>query len=509
MFWRNRVVKYTISFTTVFILIFFLYVSIADTYDQKTSIDEVIQELQESAQRDDTISEQSNELLIEKLETFLIDYDHSIRVNHRSQLIFIGIICSLIIVLFGVYFSKQISAPLNHVIQSTRKIIDGDYNIKLPMESNDEIGQLAMAFNRMSRQLGNQMETLLQEKDILFSIIGSMKDGVLTINLDGEIIISNPQADEFIDDFHFEAGSPNQKQLPEELNELFDSVIEKGTAQTFQVNIQGRDWDIVITPLHRNNIVQGAVTIVRDVTESTQLDQLRETFIANVSHELRTPISLMRGYSEAIIDGVAETIDEQVELAQIIHSESERMGRLVNELLDLTRLKSGHLDLNIQSHSVHDFIEKVVRKFAQRLDENRLSFKLHIDHDVDQLMFDYDRLEQVLTNLIDNAIKHTLENGEISLEIAKIGDQICFELSDTGEGISLEDLPFVFERFYMADKSRATNQVVKKGTGLGLSIVKQIIEAHRGTISVQSKLGEGTTFKFFLPTRYKNKQDIC
>ncbi len=207
----------------------------------------------------------------------------------------------------------------------------------------------------------------------------------------------------------------------------------------------------------------------------------------------------MQGYSEAIIDGVTETVEDQRELAQVIHDESERMARLVNELLDLTRLKSGHLDLNVEDHSVVDFINKVVRKFANRLTENQLTFKLEINADVDQLSFDYDRMEQVFTNLIDNAIKHTLEQGELILQISKQADQIQFELTDTGQGIPVEDLPFIFERFYMADKSRAKTKRSKQGTGLGLAIVKQIIEAHQGMITVQSKLGIGTTIKISLP----------
>ena len=498
MFWRNRIAKDGLSFLTLFILVYSLFGFLFFSIKENQLIDEANQELQAIVDRVNE-SDQIDHQIAEEIEHFIIDHDASLHANYKQFYIFTGLLFCLLIGLFGFYISRRISAPLNQMKNSTRQIIAGQYEIKLPMTSNDDIGQLAMAFNRMSRQLGNQMATLLQEKDILFSIIGSMKDGVMTLNLDGDIIISNTQAKTFIDDFHFEENSLNKSQLPKDFERFFQSVIEQASTQHFEINIQGRDWDIVITPLHRNDNLQGAVAIIRDVTEARQLDQLRETFIANVSHELRTPISLMQGYSEAIIDGVTETVEDQRELAQVIHDESERMARLVNELLDLTRLKSGHLDLSVENHSVVDFITKVVRKFANRLDENQLTFKLEIKEDVNQLSFDYDRLEQVFTNLIDNAIKHTLEQGELILQISKQVDQIQFELTDTGQGIPVEDLPFIFERFYMADKSRAKTKRSKQGTGLGLAIVKQIIEAHQGMITVQSKIGIGTTVKISLP----------
>lgn len=417
----------------------------------------------------------------------------------KWTLILLALFMITVFIVFTTLLSRRISPPLKQIKKSTRQMIDGEFNIKLPMDTHDEIGELAMSFNRMSRQLGNQFSTLLQEKEILFSIIRSMKDGVMTMNLDGDIIISNKEADYFIADFHYEKNSSNIKRLPDEFNQFFQSVIEQGSSQSFETNIQGRDWDIIITPLYRKTIIQGAVAIVRDVTEQRQLDQLRETFIANVSHELRTPISLLQGYSEAIIDEVAETVEEQRQLALVIHDESQRMGRLVNELLDLTRLKSGHLDLNLANHSIGVFIDKVVKKFTNPLKENKLLFSYHISEDITEVLFDYDRMEQVFTNLIDNAIKHTYENGKITLNIFKEKNQIVFILSDTGTGIPKEDLPFIFERFYMADKARSKVNKVKKGTGLGLAIAKQIIEAHRGTIGVQSKHGEGTSFKLTLP----------
>ncbi|WP_253288787.1 ATP-binding protein [Amphibacillus sp. MSJ-3] len=564
MIWRNVVVKYSSAFISVFIILYSALGLSIYHYQKSKLIAETKQQLQISVENiSDYILEKPESLredhelqnlLINEMELLLIDdeeyHDYRIesfsanvsqanhvyldQIDYNNQevmiagidlgddllalyipmsklseqlivlkwtLILIGFFTITTFIIFTFFLSRRISKPLKQMQNSTRQIIGGDFNIKLPIKSHDEIGELAMAFNRMSRQLGNQLANLLQEKEILFSIIRSMKDGVMTMNLDGDIIISNQEADNFIADFHYENDSTNVKRLPDDFNQLFQSVIDKGSSQNFHKNVQGKEWDIIITPLYSETTIRGAVAIVRDVTERYQLDQLRETFIANVSHELRTPIALLQGYSEAIVDEVAETAEEQRELVQVIYDESQRMGRLVNELLDLTRLKSGHLDLNLDSYSINLLVEKVARKFSNRLNESNITFQYEIDKDVPIFECDYDRMEQVFTNLIDNAIKHTQDNGKITLNIYKENNRIIFMLKDTGTGIPKEDLPFIFERFYMADKSRTNVNKGKKGTGLGLAIVKQIIEAHHGTIGVQSKEGEGTTFKFILPIR--------
>lgn len=242
--------------------------------------------------------------------------------------------------------------------------------------------------------------------------------------------------------------------------------------------------------------MRGAVAVVRDVTEERRHDKLRKDFIANVSHELRTPISMLQGYSEAIVDGVTSSDEERKEVAQIIYDESLRMGRLVNELLDLARMEAGFIDLNKETVEVDSYLERIVRKFANYQKEKLLRIEL-VGAEPQQIAnFDPDRIEQVLTNLIHNAIRHTDANGTVQVRYEREANYDVFSVIDTGSGIPEEDLPYVFERFYKADKAR-TRQ--RGGTGLGLAIAKNIIEAHTGMITVQSKLGEGTTFRFLIP----------
>jgi two-component system sensor histidine kinase ResE len=234
------------------------------------------------------------------------------------------------------------------------------------------------------------------------------------------------------------------------------------------------------------------------MTEERRLDKLRKDFIANVSHELRTPISLLQGYSEAIVDNIAESKEDKNELAQIIHEESLRMGRLVNELLDIARMEAGHIQLNMEPIDVEVFVNRILKKFNGIANENKISLKLTKKLDESMAIVDPDRIEQVFTNLIDNAIRHSENNSYVYISVENNTDKLIVAIKDSGSGIPEEDIPFVFERFYKADKSRERN-TKKKGTGLGLAIAKNIIEAHNGTISVKSKLEKGTTFGFEIP----------
>jgi two-component system sensor histidine kinase ResE len=254
---------------------------------------------------------------------------------------------------------------------------------------------------------------------------------------------------------------------------------------------------VIVSPLYNNNTIRGAVAVVRDMTEERRLDKLRKDFIANVSHELRTPISMLQGYSEAIVDDIAETEEEKKEIARIIYDESLRMGRLVNDLLDLARMEAGHITLHEQSVTIMPFTERVASKFAGVAKEKKISIQFESEVERErELSIDPDKIEQVLTNLIDNAIRHTPGGGEVTVSLNRNTQGYLFFVQDTGSGIPEEDLPFVFERFYKADKARTRG---KAGTGLGLAIARNIVEAHGGHIQVQSKLDQGTTFTFFLP----------
>lgn len=420
-----------------------------------------------------------------------------------TKIIFVAAaIAILLTTIFAFFLSTRITAPLIQMRKAVAGISKGDFVTELPVVSKDEIGDLALAFNRMGKDLQFHIQALRQEKEQLSSIVKSMADGVLTLTRNGEIIISNPPAEHFLQDWLFEEDTSidvDQKDvLPNQLKSLLSKVIESEEGLTQELNIQGRDWVMLMTPLYDNSFVRGAVAVIRDMTEERQLDKLRKDFISNVSHELRTPIALMQGYSEAIVDDIAESKLEKNELAQIIHEESLRMSRLVNELLDIGRMEAGHIELNIEEVNIYDFIERILKKFSNMAEEENIELKLTHLVDQEYVHFDPDRIEQVLTNLIDNAITHTRKSGFVHIKVNSQAKLLTIDVEDNGSGIPEDDLSFIFERFYKADKSRQ-RVTKKKGTGLGLAIAKHLVTAHEGTISVKSKLNEGTTFSFKIP----------
>lgn len=410
-------------------------------------------------------------------------------------------------IFFAVFLSTRITSPLIKMREAAADLTRGEFNTKVPVLTHDELGDLAREFNRMGRQLKYHINALNQEKEQLSSIVNSMADGVITLNRNEDVIVINPPAEKYIEDWYFENNIDpkdlNQK-LPDELRQALQRVIEGESEIVREMHMQGRDYVMLMTPLYDENHVRGAVAVIRDMTEERKLDKLRKDFVANVSHELRTPISLLQGYSEAIVDDVAETKEDKNELAAIIHDESLRMSRLVNELLDLARMEAGHIQLNVETLEIEKYIQRIIKKFQPIAEENQVELKLTMKVEKGEVTFDGDRVEQVFTNLIDNAIRHIGEQGYVHVSVESDESEFRAEIADNGSGIPEEDLPFVFERFYKADKSRTRNKQ-KKGTGLGLAIAKNIIHAHQGKIRVKSKIEQGTTFSFTIPQTKKEK----
>ncbi|MBM7584396.1 two-component system sensor histidine kinase ResE [Bacillus pakistanensis] len=407
-------------------------------------------------------------------------------------------IAIILTTIFAFFLSTRITAPLRKMREAAFEVARGKFDTKVPILTNDEIGELATAFNQMGKQLMFNINALSQEKEQLSSILSSMADGVMTFNRDGTILITNPPAERFLQHWYYEQGAISKEPVPTAVKELLEGVINSEYEQTGEITLQGRSYVLIVSPLYNDKNVRGAVVVVRDMTEERRLDKLRKDFIANVSHELRTPISMLQGYSEAIVDDIAGTEEEKKEIAKIIYDESLRMGRLVNDLLDLARMEAGHISLNKENVVLQSFVERVTNKFHGIAKDKNIQLSFHHESNIADkvIRIDPDRMEQVLTNLIDNALRHTPEKGFVHVNIIPFSHSYRINISDSGSGIPEEDLPFVFERFYKADKARTRG---KSGTGLGLAIAKNIIEAHKGTISVQSKIDHGTTFSIKLP----------
>ncbi|GIN21013.1 MAG TPA: PAS domain-containing sensor histidine kinase [Bacillus bacterium] len=401
--------------------------------------------------------------------------------------------------IFAFFLSTRITAPLRRMREAAFELSKGNFDTRVPFLSHDEIGELAIAFNQMGKRLKFNMNVLRQEKEQLTNILSSMADGVMTFSRDGTILITNPPAERFLQQWPIDGNEANYP-IPPEMAELLERAVADEKEHTGELSIQGRYYVVIVSPLytHDQKSVRGAVAVIRDMTEERRLDKLRIDFVANVSHELRTPIAMLQGYSEAIIDDIAGSEEEKQEIIKIIYDESLRIGRLVNELLDMARMEAGHITLNFEEVDVGVFVERITSKFQTIARDNKIDLKSHIEKEGVLFSLDPDKIEQVLTNLIDNAMRYTHENGKITVTQSVVKGGITISVEDDGTGIPEEDLPFVFERFYKADKARTRGRA---GTGLGLAIAKNIVNTHQGQLTVTSKLGEGTTFTLFLPNR--------
>ncbi|WP_455331312.1 ATP-binding protein [Exiguobacterium profundum] len=406
--------------------------------------------------------------------------------NAGARTIILWTVASAIIVttVFAFFLSTRITAPLRAMRDAVNKTGEGQFDLRLETKTRDEIGELAASFNAMSSQLSKYVNALDRERLQLASILRSMADGVITLDRHANVIVTNPQASPLLQD-----GQPHEVVLS-----LYEEVMEGTSEKTIEVKQDERYYTLTVTPLVGEDDFEGAVVVIRDTSESHRLDKMRTDFVANISHELRTPLVTLQGYSEAIIDGITESDEATKEFASIIYDESLRLARLVNDLLDLARIESGKETMHFTSFDIGDFLTRVMRKFNQMASEKGIRLQTDAPHRL--IEADGDRLEQVFTNLIGNAIAHT-DSGEIRIEVTEETDELRIQLTDTGHGIPKEDLPFVFERFYKADKARTSGS--KTGTGIGLAIVKNVVDAHHGKVSVSSTLGVGTTFEIYLP----------
>lgn len=446
---------------------------------------------------------------------FLLQYvDHWVDDNAyqvKMLFVFTAIIGFLLSTFFAFFLSKKIQQPLLQLKNAADSVSQGNYSIRVNIRSSDEIGELANTFNHMTGQLDKFIHDLNHEKNHLASVLRSMGDSVITFDAEGKIILTNPSGHLLINQWsglelvwqEDQVGAAAYADVPMPMRELFQKVMEEGSDATDKVHVHSNVWSIVMAPLQSKGVVRGAVAVIRNVTEEHKLEKMRRDFVANISHEIRTPLSMLQGYSEALLDDIVVSNEERKELVQVIYDESLRMGRLVNDFLDIARMEAGHVEMNFQEVDLRHVVKRVHRKFQAYAKERGV--KLLSELPRQPLLVkeaDEDRLEQVLTNLLDNALRHTSSGNSIVLSgeentSSHLVPYVQLKVTDEGQGIPTEDLPFIFERFYKADKARKRGS--SSGTGLGLAIVKNMIDLHHGQIIVDSTVGVGTSFTLLLP----------
>ncbi|MCU6711026.1 cell wall metabolism sensor histidine kinase WalK [Paenibacillus sp. J5C_2022] len=428
-------------------------------------------------------------------------------VNRVNQIFFSGTLIALGLTgVLGILLAHTITVPIQGLTRQAEAVADGRFDLKAPVLGEDEIGRLSMAFNVMTIRLKEALSANEEENEKLLSVLSNMSDGVIAADEYGVIMIWNRRALELLD-----AESVQGKELYDVLSLPADKLeqLEQGRVQTILLTkeLQEREagevseslLKVTFTPIHRRDRgVTGTIVVLQDVTEQEKLEQSRRQFVANVSHELRTPLTTIKSYAEALNDGALEERELSERFVGVISNETERMIRLVTDLLHLSRFDSNGAPLRRRPTPIHEMLDEVADRFSFQLRQKSIKASVRVEPGLKTAWVDRDQIDQVLDNLLSNAIKYTLDGGTIKLTAGKSTDGAELEISvkDTGIGIPKKDLARIFDRFYRVDKARSRNM---GGTGLGLSIAREIVKAHGGTISLQSELNEGTTVTFTLP----------
>ncbi len=404
----------------------------------------------------------------------------------------------------SIWLTRSITRPLSDIAVAVQRLAAGSQHVPIKTSSQDEVGLLAATLNHMADQLHAKIAELSEDRAQLLAMLTSMVEGVLVLDYRGHVLQVNPALERMLGITRAEArGRPCADVFRhQQLNELVSAILSTRTNQ---------EDEIVLTPtgrcLHVQASVAGgereneacAVLVFHDITELRRLEKIRKDFVANVSHELRTPLTSIKGYVEALLDGAKDDPEVSTKFLGIILTQSDRLNLIIEDLLELSKIESGRVSFKQDPIDIRNVIERTLSMIKPLADKKGHRLVSVIDDQLPTLAGDEDRLVQVLTNLLDNAVKYTPEQGTITVAAHSTPQQLELSVTDTGIGIPEQDRPRVFERFYRVDKARSREL---GGTGLGLAIVKHIVEGHGGQVWVEGNHPSGSRFVVRLPIRH-------
>lgn len=398
-------------------------------------------------------------------------------------------------VLLSVLLSKTLITPIERLTEGAEEVAAGDFSHKIEVDSRDEIGVLTSTFNDMAGQLQDTIREVENERNKLGTLFLHMTDGVVAFDRQGEIIQSNPAAEEMLGRKLPIGGEVGYDALFGDIATL-PQVLEPGS----QGYVAGsrrlgeRSLELLLAPFDRD---RGVLVVIHDVTGRNKTEEMRKEFVANVSHELRTPLTNIHSYAETLVDSAgAVPAETEKSFLNVILSESQRMAHIVQDLLTLSRFDSGRSELNLTTFSFADAIESMVNANLMEAQRHGHTLTTTLEPGLPEITADRERITQVMMNVVSNAIKYTPDGGTIQVSAGQAGDRVWLEVADNGIGIPKADRSRIFERFYRVDKARSRES---GGTGLGLSIAKEIIDQHRGDIRIVDKAEPGLTIRAELP----------
>ena len=424
----------------------------------------------------------------------------AIQINIRQvqqTIIIFTLIAAIVAILLAMWIASRTTRPLRELSQAVDRLTSGDLGKRIVPSTTDEVGQLTKAFNKMGEQLSSEIDALETEREKLSAVLSEMSDGVLIVDNDGKIQLINPAAGNMFGVSSEEAMGHSLIEAfrQYQLVELWRKCRETNETQSVLVEIPAKRLYLqsVATSLGKA-LPENTLLLFQNLTRVRQLETIRQDFISNVSHELRTPLSSLKALTETLLETALDDPPAARRFLQRMETEVDALSLMVSELLELTRIESGRVPLKMEAVSSLQLIDQAVERLRLQAERAGLSVNTACQEDLQPVLADPSRLEQVLVNLLHNAIKFTPSGGTITVSCQLLEEKVLFSVQDTGIGIPVEDLSRIFERFYKTDRARSSG-----GTGLGLAIARHLVEAHGGRIWAESIEGQGSTFYFSVP----------
>jgi two-component system phosphate regulon sensor histidine kinase PhoR len=416
-----------------------------------------------------------------------------------------GAVALVVALGIGLFVAGRVTRPVVEMEDVARQMSEGNFRVRASVRSPDEIGTLGRSLNVMAGRLREKIDDLEREQAKATAILDAMVEGVIATDGHDHIILLNERARGI-----FGLGQSRVEHRP--LLEVIRNVALHGLLNESRAAADGevvsreiklpepseRVLQVHAVPLRFTGDELGAVIILHDITELRRLEQVRTEFVANVSHELRTPLTAIQGYLETLLDGALEEPEHARKFLEIVFRHTERLGRLTDDLTDLSNIELGRISLRIEPADLTEVTESALAIIQPRAGAGRVTVEASLPADMPEVLADRDRLAQILINLVDNAVKYTPAGGHVWVEARRLpSGMVEVAVRDTGVGVPKADLPRLTERFYRVDKARSREL---GGTGLGLAIVKHLVLAHGGELGIESELWKGTTVRFTLPT---------
>ncbi len=418
--------------------------------------------------------------------------------NVTASVITAMAVAALLIVMAAWFVSRITTQPIRRLTAAARRIASGDLEQKMPVDTMDEVGELARSFNDMSLKLSETIRAISRDRTRLAAILDNMADGVIMTDVEGNIAIANRAAKAL-----FGIGDEAAKTLIEavrdhEMDDLLKQCLKTAEAQTtqYESNTTRRYIRVIGVPILHEEL-RGTLLLVQDLTDLRNLQTTRRELIGNISHEFRTPLAGIKAMVETLRDGAIDDRERADDFLLRIDGEVDRLTQIVAELTELSRIETGKAELSLEPVNLNQLLEDIINQLGPQVQRQELTAEVQLADNLPLVDADKIRIRQAIVNIVHNAVKFTPPGGRILLATRVDDDSVIVDISDTGPGIARSDLPRIFERFYKADRARSN----KGGTGMGLAISRHIVEAHGGRVSVHSTEGKGSTFRLSIPFR--------